>query len=303
MTSPLLLLNPHAGAGRAAALQPELRRWLAQNASSAELTLPDSAAQARERISQLPPSSRVVVIGGDGTLNQLLTALLQGQHELGLVPCGSGNDTARALGLHGTPWDRALAHALHGRPQAMDLGLARFQAEGAERAVAFLSSFTVGFDSSVGLRALRGPRWLRGLPRYLLATLRELIALRTWELQVELDGQLVHDGTALFASTLNTPTFGSGMPAAPHASIDDGQLNLLLAGRFGRAAALLMLPRLLAGRHLGHPRVKTQAYSRLSLRSTSPVPLAADGEYLGATHQLELQVLPLALQVVRGPAA
>jgi diacylglycerol kinase family enzyme len=62
-----------------------------------------------------------------------------------------------------------------------------------------------------------------------------------------------------------------------------------------------MLPRLLAGWHLGHPRVHTRAFSRLTLQARTPVPLAADGEYLGETLGLELQVLPGALAVVRGP--
>ena len=62
-----------------------------------------------------------------------------------------------------------------------------------------------------------------------------------------------------------------------------------------------MLPRLLAGWHLGHPRVHTRAFSRMTLHSSTPVPLAADGEYLGTTQALELQVLAVALPVVRGP--
>ncbi len=301
MTTTLVLLNPHAGGGRAARLQTPIHQWLAQHAPGTEFAAPDSVEQARARLQALPRSSRVVVVGGDGTLNQLLPALLAGEHTLGLVPCGSGNDTARALKLHHAPWPAALAHALRGPARSMDVGQAAFYSEGAARTVPFLSSFTTGFDSAVGLRALNGPRWLRGLPRYLLATLRELAALRTWELQVQLDGVAVHDGTALFASTLNTRSFGSGMPAVPHALIDDGQLNLLLAGRFGRISTALMLPRLLAGWHLGHPRVQTRAFSRLTLHASTPVPLAADGEYLGTTQQLELQVLAGALCVVRGP--
>ena len=297
----LVLLNPHAGGGRAARLQQPMAQWLAQHAPGTELALPDTVELARQRLLRLPKASRVIVVGGDGTLNQLLPPLLEQGHTLGLVPCGSGNDTARALGLHRMPWVDALAHALQGQARAMDVGQARFEANGIACCVPFLSSFTVGFDSSVGLRALNGPRWLRGLPRYLLATLRELAALRTWELQVQIDGRTVHEGEALFSSTLNTPSFGSGMPAVPHAAIDDGQLNLLLAGRFVRAATALMLPRLLAGWHLGHPRVHTQAFSQLRLRSNSPVPLAADGEYLGETQELELHVLAAALPVVRGP--
>jgi diacylglycerol kinase family enzyme len=303
MSTPLVLLNPHAGAGRAARLQQPLAQWLQQHAPDAVLAAPPSVEQALERLAQLPPSSRVVVVGGDGTLNRLLPALLLGGHTLGLVPCGSGNDTARALGLYRAPWAAALQHGLLARASAMDLGLARFQTDAVQRSVPFLSSFTVGFDSAVSLRALQGPRWLGGLPRYLLATLRELLDLRTWELQVQADGENVHQGTALFASTLNTPTFGSGMPAVPHAHIDDGRLDLLVAGRFGRGATLLMLPRLLAGLHLGHPRVHTRTFSRLTLQARKPVPLAADGEYLGETPALELQVLPGALAVVRGPLA
>ena len=65
----------------------------------------------------------------------------------------------------------------------------------------FLSSLTAGFDSAVGLRAINGPRWLRGLPRYLLATFGELAALRNWPLQVTTDGELIHNGPALFASS------------------------------------------------------------------------------------------------------
>ncbi len=299
----LVMLNRQAGGGRAARLQRPMEQWLAQHAPGTELALPTSVEQARERLRQLPKASRVIVVGGDGTLNQLLAALLEQGHTLGLVACGSGNDTARALGLHRVAWADALAHALQGQPRAMDVGQARFDVNGATACVPFLSSFTVGFDSSVGLRALNGPRWLRGLPRYLLATLRELAHLRTWELQVQIDGRIVHDGVALFASTLNTPSFGSGMPAVPHAAIDDGQLNLLLAGRFGRTGTALMLPRLLAGWHLSHPRVQTQGFAQQWLRASTPVPLAADGEYLGETQELELRVLAAALPVVRGPAA
>lgn len=302
MTTGLVLLNPNAGGGRARRLQPLLRQWLAQHSPNVELATPGNVALARHLLLQLPPVSRVVVVGGDGTLNQLLPALLQGGHTLGLVPCGSGNDTARALGLYHTPWAAALAHGLQGAAQPMDVGQAIFQTDVGAHTVPFFSSFTVGFDSSVGLRALHGPRWLRGLPRYLLATLREMAALRTWELQVALDGTPLHNGVALFASTLNTPSFGSGMPAVPHARIDDARLDLLLAGRFDRWRTLLMLPRLLAGWHLSHPRVRTQSFSNLQLHSSTLVPLAADGEYLGQSRQLSIEVLPAALAVVRGPA-
>jgi len=163
----------------------------------------------------------------------------------------------------------------------------------------FLSSLTAGFDSAIGLRALNGPPWLRGLPRYLWATLRELIQLRTWDLTLHSDGHLRHQGASLFASSLNTPTFGSGMPAVPHALVTDGQLDALLAGPFGRAGALLMLPRLLTGRHLRHPRVASWPYRQLDIACASGVPLAADGEYLGLARQVSIHCQAASLHMVR----
>ena len=153
----------------------------------------------------------------------------------------------------------------------------------------FLSSLTVGFDSATGLRALQGPRWMQGLPRYLWATLNELLQLRHWDLQVQVDGAALYQGKALFASTLNTPSFGSGIPAVPQARLNDGQLNMLWAGPFSRWRALGMLPRLLMGRHLGHPDIATLAYRQLDIRCAQGVPLAADGEYLGTAQSLSVR--------------
>lgn len=296
-----VLLNPHAGGGRAAALQGSLEEWLREHASGVPLLVCPDAATARQRLAALVPSTRVVVVGGDGTLNQLLPALLSGGHTLGLVPFGSGNDGARALALHRVRWQSALAHALNGATSAVDVGEMGFTCLGQDCTVPFLSSCTAGFDSAVGLRALRGPPWLRGLPRYLMATLREVIGLRNWPLHVVADGQDVHQGDALFASVLNTPTYGSGMPAAPGARLDDGLLNLLVAGQFGRVQTLAMLPRLLLGRHLGHTKVHTRPFRTLRLRSPVPLPLATDGEYRGESQAVCITIRPSALQVVRGP--
>lgn len=290
-----LLINPHAGGGRAARLIPALREWNAALATPAQLCAADSVPQALHWLQTLPHGARVALVGGDGTVNQLLPALLSKALCLALVPQGSGNDVARALGVAGLDWRTALAFAANASPRPMDAGWLHTPL--VQRP--FLSSLTVGFDSAVGLRALHGPRWLRGLPRYLLATLRELAALQSWDLQVELDGVPVHQGAALFASTLNTPTYGSGMPAVPQARIDDGELDLLIAGAFNTGQTLAMLPRLLLARHLSHPRVQTRRFKTLQIRSPQALPLATDGEYAGEASHLTVQVAPAALQVLR----
>lgn len=300
MTAPAqVLLNPHAQGGRAAAQLPRMAAWLHTHAPGTHLAAPAALADSLALLRGLPRGSRVVVVGGDGTLNRWLPVFLERELTLGLVPMGSGNDSARALGLYGLSWQDALQHALQAPAEAVDTGWAEWHdLQGQSHTSPFLSSLTAGFDSAVGLRALQGPRCLRGLPRYLWATLNELLQLRDWDLQVRADGQLLHAGRALFASSLNTPSFGSGMPAVPHAQIDDGALNLLWAGTFSRGGALLMLPRLLAGWHLSHPRIATHAYRQMDIACPQGIPLAADGEYLGVAQTLSVQCRATSLNAV-----
>ena len=295
MTPPaLLLLNPHAARGRAAALAGDLRQWLDAHSPATPLLAPNDPDAARAALRALPASSRVLLVGGDGTLHQMLPALLERGHTLGLVPLGSGNDTARALGLHRLAWREALAHAVAAPASRMDVGMA--SADGWQEP--FVSSLSIGFDAAVTARALRAPARLSGMPRYLWATFGEIGALRQHELHLVCDGEPVHDGATLFAAVLNTRTYGSGMPAVPHARIADGRLDLLVAGRFGRVGTLAMLPLLLAGVHLRHPRVRTWPFVALQVESDALLPLAADGEALPAARTLAVRVLPAALSVV-----
>lgn len=290
-----LLINPHAGGGRAGRMVPAIRAWISTRKTPITLHVAESVPATLSWLQALPRGARVALMGGDGTVNQLLPAFLANDLCLGLIPQGSGNDVARALGVAGMHWRDALEFAEHTTPRKMDAGW--LHTTDGQRP--FLSSLTVGFDSAVGFKALHGPRWLRGLPRYLLATFRELSALQTWDMQVTLDGEPVHNGITLFASTLNTPTYGSGMPAVPHAQINDGELDLLVAGKFNVPQTLVMLPRLLMALHLSHPRVLTRRFKTLDIRSAQPLPLATDGEYVGEATHVTVHVAPSALRVIR----
>ena len=295
----LILINPHAAGGRARKLKHPIQAWcdaLPAQSEQPQIASPESIEIALALISDLPQRTRVVVVGGDGTLNQMLPALLHGGHEVGLVPYGSGNDCARAWGLHRLSWQQALAHALRARSSSIDVGRIELDNKAIHY---FHSSLAVGFDASVGNRALAGPQFLRGLPRYLLATLRELVHLKNWLLKVKIDGLLIHEGATLLASALNTPTYGGGMPAVPHALINDGQLNLLIGGSFNRLQTLFMLPRLLFGKHLDCPRIQCYAFTNATIVCTALVPVAADGETLGFSSHVQVTCLPNALQVVK----
>lgn len=299
MSSALVLLNPFAGGGRALRLEPEIRTRLRTDHPGARLVVTSTVDESHKLIEDTEPDARIVLVGGDGTINRMLPTLVRSDRELGIVPLGSGNDVARALGVFGMQWPDALKHALTAPSTPMDAGVVTY----GDNEVLFLACCTCGFDSAVALRALNGPRWLRGLPRYLVATLRELVSLRHWDLTVFCEGRPLRAGMALFASALNTPTFGSGIPAVPHASINDGKLDLLVAGQCSRGSAMILLPRLLRGTHLTDPRLHTNAFQGIEVRAVPDVPIAVDGEYLGEAAQLTIDALPDSLRVVAATAS
>lgn len=300
----MVLLNPRAAGGQAAALAEPVRAWLASHAPGVALVESDSIERSRATLQCLPRSSRVVLVGGDGTLHHMLPVLLTHRLALGVVPLGGGNDTARALGVAGLPWQKALDLALRGPTRRMDVG----ELITPRLRVPFFSSLAAGFDAAVARRALAGPRWIDGLPRYLWATLGELASLRTHRIRIALDGAPCHEGEAIFASVLNTRSYGSGMPAVPGARVGDGKLDLLVAGRFSRLGTLAMLPRLLNGTHLANPKVHTWTFQAMQIESDDELPLAADGEPLAPLRRFEVRIRAAAVSVVstklpRRPAA
>jgi len=232
----------------------------------------------------------VVAVGGDGTVHEVLKGLAGTGKVLGVVPIGSGNDFARMLGLRGLSWREALEHALFAPEEAVDLGLVNGEAFGA--------SLGIGFDALVAKRALAAPSFLRGMPRYLYALFLVLKDLRLPEGRVLVDGKEVYRGRLLLLAAMNGPTYGGGIPIAPMADPRDGLLSLVLARELSRLGVVLILPRLLLGRHLGHPQVLFLAGREVAVEFPHPVPAHADGELLPEASRYRAEVKPLGLKVV-----
>ena len=292
-----VLVNPHAAGGRAEQRLPQLRQLLTSLAPQASLHTARRIDEALQLVRSWPPGSRVILAGGDGTVHRMLPAIIERGHEMGLLPCGTGNDTARAFGVQDLDLPQALRFALERPARPTDVG----ELDCAGQVTLFASSLAAGFDAAVAQRALQAPAWLRGMPRYLFAMAGELGSLRRFDIQAWVDDQPIHQGDTLFASTLNTRSYGSGMPIAPNARIDDGRLDLVLAGRFGALGALAMMPLLLTGLHTRHPRVALRAFSQLRLHASTALPLAADGENLADARSLTIRVRTGAWMAVRQP--
>ena len=250
-----VLTNPAAGKQRHRRLLPEILTRLAD--SGRELVLlsatsgPEAEAACQRAIDG--GAGALVAVGGDGTLHAALQAVGGSKVPFAMVPAGTGNDFAAAVGTPATPLvaAEAVAEALRtGTTRSLDL--ARMTgADGTSRW--FGAVLAAGFDAIVNERANR-LRWPRGDRRYDLAIFLELIRLRARRYRLVLDGEeLAFDGVLVAIG--NTPSYGGGIRICPDADPTDGLLDVVVGGRLSRTALVRLRPQAYRGRHLGHPLV------------------------------------------------
>jgi len=220
--TPALIVNPTAGAARASLSSREalVRRALDEAGVAAEVFLTERPGHAHELARDLVRNGRDLVIawGGDGTINEIASALVGSTTALGVVPSGSGNGLARELGLPRRA-AAAIRAAVDGRPRRLDAGeiAGRF----------FFNIAGVGFDAEVALRFNQRPGRRRGLWPYVAFVFDELRGYRPSRYTIALDDETVE--MEAFAIILaNSRQYGNAIRVAPDARPDDGLLDVLV---------------------------------------------------------------------------
>ena len=285
-----LIHNPVAGRGRARYAARAVRDALAARGVESRVWTTERRGHGTELTRALPADATVVAIGGDGTVHEVAKGCLGSERVLGVVPVGSGDDFGHALGLRRGAIESAVEVLAAGRVRTVDSGVCNGEP--------FVNAIGVGFDAEVGRRVVEAPRPLAGVTAYLWAVGVCLRDLHLVAVRVVADGAVVHDGPCLLASCQNGPRTGGSFRFAPAARIDDGALELLIAGHVGRLGAVGLLPRVMVGRHLGHPEVRHVRVRRVTMDWAAPQPWHTEGEAFEPGSRFEIEVRPGSLRVL-----
>jgi diacylglycerol kinase (ATP) len=239
----------------------------------------------------------VLLFGGDGTIHRHLSQLVKLGLPVLVVPVGSGNDFARALGLRRVrdsllAWRRFCVGQDNVR--AIDLGvITPLEVAGGapaphESCRYFGSVAGVGLDGEVVRRANALPRWVRGHGGYALTLVPTLFRLAPLPMKIlvpdEAGGWTTRsDQPTILAAFANTSTYGGGMKIAPRARMDDGQLDVCVIGGIDPFKLACLFPTVYFGRHLGIRGVEYFQTARLRVETEAPLDVYADGEYVCQT--------------------
>lgn len=283
----LAIVNPVAGGGRTLNAMADLVRIFRKGGARVEMVRTTGAGEGA-RLAKLAGEegySRIIAVGGDGTVHEIANGCIGMPIQLAIVPLGSANDFASSLGLR--DWRLAARLAVLGEARPVDAALANGRA--------FVNTAGVGIDA-IGAGYVERHKRVLGPLAYVTSALMTLATARAQPMRVDLDGEVI-EGRNLAVIVANGERFGNGMRIAPGARIDDGVLDVCIIGNAGRVEALLMFPTVYRGTHVRHPKVRMARVRRVVVEQERRLPVELDGEPSEA-DRLEIECRPRALNVV-----
>ncbi len=224
----------------------------------------------------------LVVVGGDGTLNEVVNGIGGSKAEIAILPAGTGQDFGRT---HGIPaaFDDAVRVALEGAPRTIDLGRVTYQGrEGKEAERYFVNVGSVGMSGVVAERANSMSKALGGRATFFWALARVFATWKNTEVIVTLD-EGERRGRMHDVIVANGQWHGGGMKLAPEAIPDDGLFDVVLIGDVTKLDFVTTAPKLYKGRHVTHPKIEVLRSANVSVDASQPLPIEVEGEPIGTT--------------------
>ena len=288
--STVIIINPISGGASPREARARAQLALAvvdTHGDPVEVLMTEAVGHARELAkAAVRRGARLVLAwGGDGTINEVVSALAFDDVPLGIVPAGSGNGLARELGVHPRP-ERAIADALQAVPRAMDLG----EIDGR----LFANVAGIGFDAHIASRFATATR--RGFVGYAGITVRALRSYAPQHYRISIDGvETTH--RAILVTIANSAQFGNNARIAPGARVDDGELDLVVVEERSRIATICQVPRLFNGTANRIRGCTIRRIRAVTIESEQPMAYHVDGEPIAGGTRLKARIHPGALMV------
>lgn len=306
MNSVQIIVNPASAGGATGKRWPQIRDLLDKSQLQYRVTLTEAPGDATEitRRALADGCSRVVAVGGDGTLNEIVNGFFDGEGKplnksaaLGIIPSGTGGDFRKSIDL-GTDVGGALERLNADKTRAVDVGRVDF-ADGSHRF--FINIADCGIGGEVVARVNRNKHkggGLRGTAVFLWTSLAMLMTYPGCNVTVDVDGDVITRKVRNVVIA-NGRYFGGGMKVAPDAEVDDGLFDVVLVGMTSRVGALTGIPRLYKGTHVTRSEVEVMRGKVIGVSSNDETPVLFDleGEQIGQAPA-RVSCIPKALLLV-----
>jgi diacylglycerol kinase (ATP) len=291
----VFLVNPASANGSTGRRWPELARRAAAAGLAGDTLFSERPGHLAElaREAALAGAELLVVVGGDGSVNEVANGLvgLDRRPDVAVVPRGTGWDFSRTFAIPRSI-DDAVRVALEGGRRTIDLGRASYRAwDGSDATAVFANVASAGMSGAIAKRANETTKALGGKASYLWAIFAVFSGWQASEIEVAVDGER-RSGRMFDVVVANGRFFGGGLEICPDAKPDDALLDVLTIGDVTKRDLVLTVPKMYHGTHLPHPKAELLRGATVTVTSDTPLPIELDGEQPGTT--------PVTFEVVAG---
>jgi YegS/Rv2252/BmrU family lipid kinase len=283
------IFNPRSGRNaRNPYLLTRARQFIAEHHLNADVAITERPRHATELAQRAIEENceLVVAIGGDGTMNEVASALVGTQTALGLIPCGSGNGLGRHLGIPG-PGKGAFRTLLNGELRAIDTGIAN--------GIPFFNAMGLGFDAEISHRFNRLTR--RGFEAYARTAIGAFSNFRPQVYTIQ-NGQTSLKTSAFLVSIANSDQYGNDCFIAPGAQVDDGHLDVTIVQKVSFFSVLPLAVRLFTKSIGGSTSVLRLSGPHFTIERETPGLIHTDGETYQIDAAINISVKPGSLRIL-----
>ena len=302
----LVIVNPNAGSGRGKKDWDRISALLKKEDLPFNVKFTERKGHAiifaRESITA--GFRKIITVGGDGTLNEVVNGVfsnnvcLTKDISLALIPVGTGNDWGRMLGIP-LDYEKAIKIISENKLMLHDVGLVSFFNGTGKKTRYFINIAGLGFESEVVRRTnIQKDKGRGGKLLYLYNLLMSLLSYKNTRAEIVIDGEKIQ--ADVFSINVGNGRYcGGGMRQTPFALPNDGILDVTIINGMGKFEIIRNLKILYDGTILNHPKIDGYKCKNIKVSSDSIIYTEADGESLGHTP-LEFSIIPASINIVYG---
>jgi YegS/Rv2252/BmrU family lipid kinase len=301
-----LILNPHAGGGKGSRDWHQIEKLLGAHGLQYELLIskyPKHAILiAKHAVDN--GARQLIVVGGDGTLNEVVNGVFQQETcliekvTIGIIPVGTGNDWIKTFGIPNN-YEEAIKKIKEGEAIFQDVGKLTYSENGKANSRYFINMAGFGFDAQVTRIAnLMKKKGRSGKWVYHISLLAAYLQYKTHKLNISVNGEQIEE--LIFSLSVGIGKYnGGGMMQSPHAIPNNGIFEVTLIKKIDIYGILTNLSGLYSGSYIKDSRVLCYKAKEIFISSQKPLFAEVDGESLGQ-GQFSVEILPRAVQVIVG---
>lgn len=285
----LFVVNPVAGKGKTKEIIPLIEDICKKNDVEYEMvftSMPNDAINlSKDGINR--GFSRIIAVGGDGTLNEVINGVAETDASFGIIPGGSGNDFIRSL-AEKRELEQIIYDNIFGNIKPIDIARCNDRY--------FINVASIGFDSDVVLATKETKKIFSGSTAYIAAVLKTILTYKGKRIKVDIDGNSFEENTLLVA-VANGKYYGGGIKPAPDAEIDDGILDICFIRNVPKPKIIALFPKFIKGNHEDIKEVSMYRGKKIRLTCPDYMPTNVDGEIFLNT-EVEFEIIPKGINVI-----